>query len=88
MDIKLSCNYQNTRLKYDKFPVFSISRVVEATVTASLPRARHCAADNGSRTEAGPHGMVCGASNEIGLTDFGKPAFEMATSQAMFKPQT
>ena len=58
MNIKLSCSYQNTRLKYDKFPVFSIvSRVVEATVTTGLSRARHCAAANGSHAGAGPHGM-------------------------------
>ena len=58
MNIKLSCSYQNTMLKYDKFPVFSIvSRVVEATVTTGLSRARHCTAANGSRAGAGLHGM-------------------------------
>ena len=58
MNIKLSCSYQNTRLKYDKFPVFSIvSRVAEATVTTGLSRARHCTAAIGSHVWAGPHGM-------------------------------
>ena len=58
MNIKLSCSYQNTMLKYDNFPVFSIiSRIVEATVTTGLSRAHHCAAANGSRAGAGLHGM-------------------------------
>ena len=54
MNIKLSCSYQNTRSKFVKFLVFSIvTRVVEATVTTGLSRARHCAAANGSRAGGG-----------------------------------
>ena len=49
----------------------------DVTVTTGLSRARHCAAANGSRAGAGPHGMGVRfrlASNGIVETSLGKPA--------------
>ena len=55
VNIRLSCDYQNSSFKYDTFPGFfrQYQGLSEATVTTGLSRARHCAAANGSRARAG-----------------------------------